>query len=83
MSTLQKASNRPCHNNGVDVDSVQPAMARPRKRTAESIVKLEQSPESPGDEDDREGGRIGVKRACNECRQQKASSRTLLPLIES
>ncbi|MCJ1308916.1 hypothetical protein MMC25_002571 [Agyrium rufum] len=44
---------------------------RPRKRNSEIAGLDNISPKSEDDEDEREGTRIGVKRACNECRQQK------------
>ena len=48
-----------------------------RKRTADGAFDGgptdQQSPDSAEGFDDREEGRIGVKRACNECRQQKVS----------
>jgi hypothetical protein len=46
-----------------------------RKRTNDSVV--EQSPDSGG-WDDKDESRIGVKRACNECRQQKVRRLHLL-----
>jgi hypothetical protein len=51
-----------------------PASARSRKRLSAGRIKLEaplSSPESVDGFDDKDEGRIGVKRACNECRQQK------------
>ena len=71
MSAKQESSERLYHSNSIDAGSPQPIKPRVRKRTGDA-AGLEQSPDSLGDEDDREGSRIGVKRACNECRQQKA-----------
>lgn len=76
MSAKQESSERLYHSNGIDVGSPQPIKPRVRKRTGDA-AGLEQSPDSVGDEDDREGSRIGVKRACNECRQQKVSQEWL------
>ena len=39
----------------------------------QDTARLVYSPVSVDDEEEREGRRIGVKRACNECRQQKVS----------
>lgn len=72
MSAKQEPAERLYHSNGIDAGSPQPIKPRIRKRTGDA-AGLEQSPESLVDEDDKEGGRIGVKRACNECRQQKVS----------
>ena len=43
-----------------------------RKRT-QDIARLDGSPESAGGWEEKDESRIGVKRACNECRQQKVS----------
>ena len=43
-----------------------------RKRT-QDIAGLDGSPESVGGWEEKDESRIGVKRACNECRQQKVS----------
>ena len=81
MSAPQQVSSHQCYTNGAEIDSVQPMKARSRKRNGESAA-LDRSPESVGDEDDRDGGRIGVKRACNECRQQKVLISVLLEDIK-
>ena len=43
-----------------------------RKRT-QDLAGLDASPESVGGLEEKDESRIGVKRACNECRQQKVS----------
>ena len=48
-----------------------------RKRTLDATYG-EQSPDSAEGWDERDESRIGVKRACNECRQQKVNS-TIFP----
>jgi hypothetical protein len=50
-----------------------------RKRTLEHATATGISPESADTWDEKDEGRIGVKRACNECRQQKVSRSCCYP----
>ena len=73
------AGNPPSpHNSSI---GTRPGSAR--KRTIDSAFG-EQSPESVEGWDERDESRIGVKRACNECRQQKVSNCDLVrgPQVE-
>ena len=72
MTATQNLPTPVRQSNASDADQVQLLRPRSRKRTGDA-AGFGQSPESLGDEDDKEGSRIGVKRACNECRQQKVS----------
>ena len=72
MSATQRVATPVRQSNGADADTAQALRPRSRKRTGDS-AGFDQSPESLVDDDDKDGSRIGVKRACNECRQQKVS----------
>ena len=52
------------------------------KRTRD-VAGAGESPVSFDEDEDREARRIGVKRACNECRQQKVSQRSNRLSIEA
>ena len=74
MSPSRSGIEPPTHSNGVKVESPTTSKPKARKRSTDAAQLDLQSPgASVEDDDDKEGTRIGVKRACNECRQQKVS----------
>lgn len=64
--------------------SIRPGTGNSYKRKRSGAAEFESSPGSGGEENDEDGNskrQPGVKRACNECRQQKVSHELLEKLM--